>query len=75
MAAYIRTSNAPYTVKYEMLKVSEIANQVKAVPRNYINEAGNNITAEGREYLLPLIVGEVAPIYENGIPKHFVMPR
>lgn len=75
MAAYIRTSNAPYTVKYEMLKVSEIANQVKAVPRNYINEAGNNITAEGREYLRPLIVGEVAPIYENGIPKHFVMPR
>ena len=75
MAAYIRTSNAPYTVKYEMLKVSEIANQVKAVPRSYINEAGNNITAEGREYLLPLIVGEVAPIYEKGIPKHFVMPR
>jgi len=75
MAAYIRISDAPYTVKYEMLKVSEIANQVKAVPREYINERGNNITEAGRTYLKPLIIGEVAPIFENGIPKHFVMPR
>ena len=75
MAAYVRTSDAPYTVKYEMLKVSEIANQVKAVPREYINERGNNITEAGRTYLKPLIIGEVAPIFENGIPKHFVMPR
>lgn len=74
MAAYIRKSNTPYTVEYAMLKVAEIANQVKAVPREYITEDGNNITEAGRQYLLPLIVGELSPIYENGIPKHFVMP-
>ena len=48
---------------------------MKAVPREYINERGNNITEAGRTYLKPLIIGEVAPIFENGIPKHFVMPR
>lgn len=75
MAAFKRISDAPYSVDYEMLKVSEIANQVKAVPREYINEKGNGITEVGVRYLRPLICGEVFPIYENGIPKHYVMPE
>ncbi|MBR2460055.1 MAG: 6-phosphofructokinase, partial [Clostridia bacterium] len=74
MAAYQRVSDAPYELKYIMLNVSEIANKVRIVPRQFINERGNNVTEEGRVYLRPLIIGEVAPVYENGIPKHFVMP-
>ena len=75
MAAYIREADEPYSVRYEMLPVSEIANCVKAVPREYINERGNGITADGIRYLKPLIEGEVFPVFENGIPKHFIMPE
>lgn len=73
MAAYKRIGNEPYRVEYISLPVSEIANKVKSVPREYINERGNGITEIGKNYLRPLIIGEVFPIYENGIPKHFVM--
>ncbi len=75
MMSYRRVSDTPYAVEYETRKVCDIANRVRAVPREYINERGNGITAEGIKYLLPLIQGEVFPRYENGVPKHFVMPE
>ena len=53
--------------------MSEIANMVKTVPDSYINEAGNGITQAGIAYLKPLIMGERTPVYENGMPKHFVI--
>ena len=45
-----------------------IANAVKEVPREWINEAGNDVTPEMREYLLPLIQGEVKLKYKDGLP-------
>ena len=27
----------------------------------------------GIKYLLPLILGEVQPVYENGLPKHVII--
>lgn len=52
--------------------VSEIANKVKGVPAEYINEKGNGITDECIDYMLPLICGEYPSVYDNGIPVHFV---
>lgn len=55
--------------------VCEIANMIRFVPREFINERGNNVTDECLRYILPLIYGEVSPIYKNGLPVHFVIER
>ena len=63
----------PYTIEISSSPVSAIANMVKTVPDAYINESGNGITEAGIAYLKPLILGERTPVYENGMPKHFVI--
>jgi len=75
MMTFRRTADEPYGVTVESEDISGIANSVRAVPREYINEQGNGVTEACLAYLRPLIVGEVRPVYENGVPKHFVLPR
>lgn len=72
MMVALRTDN-PYQIEISSSPVSAIANLVKTVPDAYINETGNGITEEGIAYLAPLILGERTPVYENGMPKHFVI--
>ena len=73
MAIITRTSNTPYSVVYDSADISQIANEVKSVPRNFINEAGNNVTQEMIDYLSPLIMGESEVEYENGLPKYLTL--
>ena len=68
-----REEREAYSVYYDSADISGIANGVKQVPREYINESGNGITEECLNYLAPLILGEVSPEYENGLPKHIVI--
>jgi len=53
--------------------ISDIANEVRGVPAEYINAEGNGITDAGLKYLAPLIIGEIQPEYENGMPKHITI--
>lgn len=71
MMAIIRESDKPYTVTYRGLDVSQIANQVRFVPDEYINAEANNVTDECVRYLAPLICGESNPGYKNGLPEYF----
>ena len=64
-----------YSVKCIARDISEIANKIKYVPREYITERGNNVTDECVDYLLPLINGEVSITYKDGLPVHFVIER
>ncbi len=68
-----RVSTEPYAVEISHRDVSEIANKVKHVPNEFINERGNSVTDECARYLLPLIQGELDVKYENGIPKHIII--
>jgi 6-phosphofructokinase 1 len=68
-----RAAGDDYAVTYGSADISGIANGVKGVPDEYINAEGNGITEAGVKYLAPLIIGEVAPEYENGLPKHIVI--
>ena len=68
-----RNVGAEYSVVFESADISGIANAVKPVPRHFINESGNGLTEECINYLAPLIVGEVSPVYESGMPKHIVL--
>lgn len=69
MAVIKRTSDTPYTVAYDTANIAEIANEVKSVPRSYINEAGNYVTEEMLTYLRPLIAGESEVTYQKGLPQ------
>ena len=51
--------------KIANFNISKIANAVRGVPAEYINEEGNGITEAGISYLKPLIIGEVDTVYEN----------
>ena len=74
MMTILRTGegdNYGFTISHS--DVSEIANQIKSVPDEYINAAGDNVTDECCRYLLPLIAGEAYPDYINGIPDFAVI--
>ena len=70
MVTLERISNEPYEVTYSYYDVSKIANETKAVPRNWINAKGNDITEECLAYLLPLIQGEVSLSFTGGLPDY-----
>ncbi len=70
MVCIKRVSNAPYTIEYTYANIHEIANEAKSIPRQWINEAGNDITDELVEYLTPLIQGEYAQEFKNGLPVY-----
>ncbi len=73
MMIFERVSNEPYEFKVSHMRVSDIANMVKFMPDEYINEEGNFVTEECCRYILPLIEGEIAPEYDRGIPKYIVL--
>ena len=73
MMTILREPGEEYHVTIGHSDVSEIANQIKAVPAEFINERGNNVTDECARYLLPLIAGEAAPAYKNGVPEFLVI--
>ena len=70
MPTIVRKSSKPYRWVIGQAPLSEVANQEKKVPRNYITEDGFGITAACRRYLEPLIAGEAPPPYRNGLPDY-----
>jgi len=48
-----------------------VANGEKKVPREYINEAGNHITEAMKDYVRPLVMGEVkVKMADDGLPEY-----
>ena len=75
MVTFQRTSDDPYKLTYKAANLNKIANAVKHLPDEYINEAGNGINKEFLTYVLPLIKGEPKIKYDNGIPKATVLKK
>ena len=72
MMIVVRLSDEPYRVEVGHSDVSKIANRIRYVDDAFINAAGNHVTDACCRYLLPLIQGEAACIYENGLTKQLV---
>ena len=53
--------------------VHRIANAEKVVPREWINEDGDNVTEEFLDYVRPLIQGQYSPMMVEGLPQHLTM--
>lgn len=70
MSTLTRTGGSEYKVSYSGVDISEVANQEKKVPKEWINSDGNGVTREMLDYLKPLIQGEIANLYVDGIPKY-----
>lgn len=68
MVCYHRMSNDPYYVDIVSHAIEDIANKEKVIPRQWINEAGNDVTEELITYMRPLIEGETVIGYANGLP-------
>ena len=50
--------------------VSQVANKIKYMPDDFINEAGNFVTDKCLKYIKPLIQGEMPVKYKDGLPLH-----
>lgn len=70
MASIRRLSDKPYTWDVVEAPLSQVANVEKMMPREFITPDGYGITAACRTYLEPLIEGEDAPPYRNGLPDY-----
>ncbi len=71
MMGFARVCNDPYTVRIVENDIFEVANRERPVPDEYINPDANGITPLCAEYLKPLIAGECAHVWQNGLPVHF----
>jgi len=70
MPAIRRLSDEPYRWDIIEAPLSDVANQEKLLPPDFISTDGYGITATARRYLAPLIVGEAYPPFKNGLPDY-----
>jgi ATP-dependent phosphofructokinase / diphosphate-dependent phosphofructokinase len=70
MPALRRLSDAPYRWDIIEAPLSEVANQEKLLPPDFISADGFGITEAARRYLAPLIVGEAYPPFKDGLPDY-----
>ncbi len=68
-----RVAGDAYAYEIGHEDIFKIANQTRAVPAEFINERGNQVTDECLRYLLPLIKGERYPTYVDGLPCHWIL--
>jgi 6-phosphofructokinase len=69
MVTLVREKGPKYRCTTGLAELRDVANGEKKVPREYINEAGNHITKAMRDYLRPLVQGQVpVTIGRDGIP-------
>lgn len=70
MTVLHRLQNRPYLCSVDTFDIHSIANREKTVPLSWITEDGRGLTEEFMEYATPLIMGELQPLYINGLPGH-----
>jgi 6-phosphofructokinase 1 len=55
------------------MELAKMANIEKHVPLEWITATNDYITQDYIDYALPLIQGEVAPYFVNGMPRHIIL--
>lgn len=70
MIAIERTSDRPYRWRTRTVPLGRVAARERALPRGFISRDGYGITARARAYLSPLVRGESAPPYRDGLPDY-----
>jgi 6-phosphofructokinase 1 len=73
MITLVRQGTGPddYKCTTGLADLETVANGEKMVPREYINQAGNHVTAALKDYVIPLMRGQVAiDIGPDGLPLY-----
>jgi len=68
MVTLVRGEGDHYTCETGLADLSEVANGVKMLPREWINEDGVTMNHQFVRYATPLIQGESSPPFEHGVP-------
>lgn len=64
--------NDKYSSTTDVYDIHDIANVEKKVPMSMIDTKNNTLTDEYLDYARPLIMGELLPIFKNGLPLHLI---
>jgi 6-phosphofructokinase 1 len=72
MVKLVRTDSGFTTALHDL---TEIANEIRTVPRDWINDGGFMPNQRFIDYARPLILGEVKPPLENGLPRYAVLDK
>ena len=70
MVTLIRGDAEQYTVETGLAPLSDIANGVKKLPREWINEDNVSMNFQFLRYAQPLIQGEMTLPHDNGVPVY-----
>ncbi|MEY4940496.1 MAG: hypothetical protein RIQ93_2231 [Verrucomicrobiota bacterium] len=68
MVTLVRGETENYTSETGLAPLADVANTVKKLPRDWINEDGVSMNFQFLRYAQPLVQGEVAVPYDNGAP-------
>jgi 6-phosphofructokinase 1 len=75
MVSLVRESNEPYRCEFGLTDLDVVANEEKLIPRDWLNEAGNDVAQDFLDYARPLIQGEVPTPIEEGLPRYARLRR
>ena len=76
MVTLVRESDSPYKCVTGLAELSDVANDEKKVPAEFINERGNGVTEKMLDYVKPLIQGQAdVTIGEDGLPVYMRFER
>ena len=67
-----RNGDDPYQCGTSAYDIHAIANVERPVPAEWITEDGCDVNDGYVKYAIPLIMGELQPLYVNGVPRHLV---
>lgn len=73
MIIFTRDGEDPYECGTSSYDIHEIANVERHVPDEWFTEDGTNLNEKYLAYARPLIMGELTPVYVDGLPRHIVM--
>lgn len=75
MGCFKRVGAAPYKSAFVLCDTANIANNAKLVPSEYMNEEKNQASDDAKNYLKPLIRGDVEIISKDGQPEHLILHK
>lgn len=77
MICFKRRSDAKdgYACEIARVPLSNVANEEKTLPLDFISPTNNFISEKYLNYVLPLIQGESSPPFENGMPRYAKLRR
>lgn len=58
-----------YSVDYKLLKIKDVAGKTKVMPKNFLNDSGNGVTADFKFYLRPLLGSGLLSTHRLRAPK------